>query len=162
MRLDRDSSDIFDQAKSRALPETCPLLPACGETGARLTVDVPRSRPLLGRATESDRRTRRSITRPLTHPPRGRKICPPAPSALRSEFLPCWEPPVVPSLCSYSALYSAGKRPLQFSVQLRYHFSVVSVIAGPLFSFQCSCNLISSRCSLSFYSDSWNLQQRGL
>ena len=115
---------------------------ACGETGARLTVDVPRSRPLLGRAKESDRRTRRSITRPLTHPPPGRKICPPAPSALRSEFLPCWEAPVVPYL-------SAGKRPLQFSVQLRYHFSVVSVIARPLFIFQCSCNLISSRCSLS-------------
>ena len=30
---------------------------------------------------------------------------------------------------------SAGKRPLQFSVHLRYHFSVVSVIARPLFSF---------------------------
>ena len=80
------------------------------------------------RATESDRRTRRSITRPLTHPPPGRKICPPAPSALRSEFLPCWEAPIVPSLCSYSALICVGKDP-----------SILSALEIPLFSCQCDC-----------------------
>ena len=164
MRLDLDSSDIFDTGpKVGHSPKRAHYYrAACGETGAWLTVDIPRSRPLLGRATESDRRTRRSITRPLTHPPRGRKICPPAPSALRSEFLPCWEAPVVPSLCSYSAL----------SLCWEEAPSVLSALEIPLFScqcdcetvfqFQCSCNLISSQCSLSSYSDSWNLKRRGL
>ena len=144
-------------------PETCPLLPTgLWRDWRSVNGGCPALSSTLGRATESDRRTRRSITRPLTHPPRGRKICPPAPSALRLEFLPCWEAPVVPSLCSYSAL----------SLCWEEAPSVLSALAIPLFScqcdcetsfqFQCSCNLISSRCSLSFYSDSWNLKQRGL
>ena len=134
MRLDRDSSDIFDTGpKVGHSPKRAHYYQAaCGETGARLTVDVPRSRPLLGRATESDRRTRRSIPRPLTHPPPGRKICPPAPSALRrSEFLPCWITPIVPSLCSYSALSLCWKDPID---------SALSLLGRGPFSSRCTCD----------------------